>query len=72
MHLDRAFEVLQIRFVVVCGPAKQWDLETWWEVMTCCVIMHNMIMKGEGEDAVGDFEFENMGYATSKLESCHI
>ncbi|XP_020156015.1 uncharacterized protein [Aegilops tauschii subsp. strangulata] len=38
-NIERAFGVLQARFVVVCGPAKQWDTETLWEVMTCCVRM---------------------------------
>ena len=28
--------------------------------MTCCLIMHNMIVKDEGEDAVRGLEFENM------------
>ena len=46
--VERAFH-----FAVVRGPAKQWDPETLWEVMTCCVIMHNMIMEDEGEDVAG-------------------
>ena len=53
--------VLQARFVVVCGPAKQWDPETLWEVMTCYVIMHNMILEDEGDDTAGGLEFEKMG-----------
>ena len=52
---------MQASFAVVHGPAKLWDPETLWEVMTCCVIMHNMIVEDEGEDAVVALEFENMG-----------
>ena len=59
-YAERAFGVLQTRFAVVRGSTKQWDPETLWEVMTCCVIMHNMILEGEGEDAVAGLEFEDM------------
>jgi hypothetical protein len=59
--VERAFRVLQVHFAVVRESAKQWDPETLWEVMTCCVIMHNMIVEDEGKDAAVGLEFDNMG-----------
>ena len=58
---QRAFGVRQARLAVVRGHAKQWDPETSWEVITCCVIMHNMIVEDEGDDATAALECENMG-----------
>jgi len=51
---------LQARFAIVRGPAKQWGPKTLWEVMTCCVIMHNMIVKDEGDATATTLKFENM------------
>ena len=42
-EVERAFGVLQAHFTIIRGPTTQWDPETLWKVMTCCVIMHNMI-----------------------------
>ena len=66
--MERAFGVLQAGFAIVCGPAKQWDRETLWEVMTCCAIMHKMMVEDEGEDVAGGLEFENMGVILSNYQ----
>lgn len=60
-HVQRAFEVLCAYFVVFRALAKQWDSETLWEMVTCCVILHNIILEDKGYDAVGAPEFQNMG-----------
>jgi hypothetical protein len=41
--VERAFDVLS-QWAIVQHPARTWRHETMWEVMTACVIMHNMIV----------------------------
>ena len=45
--IERAFGVLQSRFAIVGGPARFWDKRTLKNIMTCCVILHNMILEDE-------------------------
>nr|XP_051196756.1 uncharacterized protein LOC127310093 [Lolium perenne] len=45
--IERAFRVLQAKFAIVRGSARFWDKETLVDVMTCCVILHNMIIEDE-------------------------
>jgi hypothetical protein len=49
--IERAFGVLQARWAVVRGPAYGWDRQTIGEIMTACIIMNNMIVEDEGENA---------------------
>ena len=59
-EIERAFGVLQARWAVIRGPAYGWDREAIREIMTACIIMHNMIIEDEGERA-RDTNFENIG-----------
>jgi len=58
--VECAFGVLQSRFPIVRGPARFWDKETLREIMTACIIMHNMIIEDE-RDEDDDFQYDSVG-----------
>ena len=60
--VERAFGVLQAQFAIVRGPARMWDKATLRQIMTACVIMHNMIFEDErSEDEDKDVHYEGVG-----------
>ncbi|XP_020272422.1 putative nuclease HARBI1 [Asparagus officinalis] len=48
--VERAFGVLQSRFAIIKGPARFWDKRTLHDIMTACIIMHNMIVEDERDE----------------------
>jgi hypothetical protein len=61
--VERALGVLQSRFAIVRGPARFWDEETLEDITKACIIMHNIIIKDEGEvypEERFDYGGENM------------
>nr|XP_020183789.1 protein ALP1-like [Aegilops tauschii subsp. strangulata] len=59
--VERAFGVLQARWGIVRGATMMWESETLWRLMTCCVILHNMIVEGEGDGVAQTNDFEALG-----------
>ncbi|KAL5865830.1 hypothetical protein ACOSQ3_003344 [Xanthoceras sorbifolium] len=45
--VERAFGVLQSRFAIVKGPARFWNKYVLHDIMSSCIIMHNMIVEDE-------------------------
>ena len=45
--VERAFGVLQSRFAIVAGPTRFWSKDVLHDIMTACIIMHNMIVEDE-------------------------
>ncbi|XP_020254746.1 uncharacterized protein LOC109831756 [Asparagus officinalis] len=45
--VERAFGVLQSRFAIVAGSARFWKKHVLHDIMTACIIMHNMIIEDE-------------------------
>ena len=56
-EVERAFGVLQSRWGIVWYPARTWSTKKLWEVITACVIMHNMIIKDECPERIYDQGF---------------
>lgn len=45
--IERTFGVLQSRLAIVLGPARFYNMDVLANIMTCCVILHNMIVEDE-------------------------
>jgi hypothetical protein len=60
-YVERAFGVLQSRWTIVRHPARTWSTEVMWEVITACVIIHNMIVEDEHDEGIHDQGWEFQG-----------
>ena len=45
--VERVFGVLQSRFAIVKGPVRFWNKRVVHDIMSACIIMHNMIIEDE-------------------------
>ncbi|KAF8403359.1 hypothetical protein HHK36_011461 [Tetracentron sinense] len=48
--VELVFGVLQSQFSFVKGPACFWDKHVLHDIMSACIIMHNMIVEDECDD----------------------
>jgi hypothetical protein len=59
--VEPAFGVLQARFAMVRQPARMFKLPELKEIMTACIILHNMIVEDErDEQDMLDFDYEQL------------
>jgi hypothetical protein len=45
--VERAFGVLQSQFAIIAGPTRFWNKNVLHDIMSACIIMHNMIIEDE-------------------------
>ena len=65
--VERAFGVLQAHWGIMRSAAMMWESETW-QLMTCCVILHNMIVEDEGDGVAQTHDFKAPGEEIEILE----
>jgi hypothetical protein len=41
------FWVLQLKKIIIQNPCRLWQIDAIYDVMMCCVILHNMIIEDE-------------------------
>jgi len=58
--VERAFGVLQSRFAIIRGPARNMDKAELGMIMKACIILHNMIVEDERDSYDLAFEYEDV------------
>jgi hypothetical protein len=66
--IKRTFGVLQSRWAIVRGPAYGWNREQIRDILTTCIIMHNMIIEDEGKLAENS-DYDNVGVPTTPYQT---
>jgi hypothetical protein len=66
--IERTFGVLQARWAVLRGPAYGWDRNHLTEIITACIIMHNMIVEYKGDFAANT----DFGESSSAIQPCQL
>ena len=59
--VEQEFGVLQAQFAIVRRPARFFYQETLHDIMKACIILHNMIIEDERDEAEAvDFDYEQI------------
>jgi hypothetical protein len=66
--IERIFGVLQSRWAIVQGPAYGWNREHINEIMTTCIILHNMIIEDEGKLAE-NIDYKDVGVIATPYQT---
>ncbi len=59
------FWVLQLKKIIIQNPCRLWQIDAIYDVMMCCVILHNMIIEDEWDQNL-DPLFDEANVAHSK------
>ena len=64
ISIERAFGVLKSCFAIIARPSRFWSKDVLQDIMTTCIIMHNMIIEDERDlSAPIEERFEEIGRA---------
>ena len=58
--VERAFGVLQARFAIIRGPARNMDKGELGMIMKACIILHNMIVENERDSYDIAFDYDDV------------
>ncbi|KAI5348707.1 hypothetical protein L3X38_001594 [Prunus dulcis] len=66
--VERCFGILQVRWAIIRGAARQFDEDVLRSIMMTCIILHNMIVEDEYDyDADGVYEPNPMDTALTQI-----
>ncbi|KAL6657902.1 hypothetical protein ACP70R_005682 [Stipagrostis hirtigluma subsp. patula] len=69
--VERAFNLLQSRFPIVCGPTRFFQPATLGKIFQACVILHNMAVEDE-KDMASDCFDSSEASGTSAVQASNI